>query len=69
MNELHMHPVVMEHMMKQNYESRLREAEMRRLLKHIPSSRSGLQHRVARQLGHLLVQLGSRLQEKQRPVL
>ena len=69
MNELHMHPVVMEHMAKQNYESMLREAEMRQLLKHVPSSRSGLQHRAARRLGHLLVQLGSRLQEKQRPVL
>jgi len=69
MNELHMHPVVMEHMMKQNHESMLRQAEVRQLLKHVPSSRPSLQHRAARQLGHLLVQLGSRLQEKQRPVL
>lgn len=69
MNQLHIHPDLLARLAKQGHESMLCEAKMRRLLKHAPSSRSRLQKHAARRLGQLLVQLGSRLQEQQRPIL
>ncbi len=66
---LHMHPDIVQKLAKQEYQSLLCEAKQRRLIRHLPASRLKWGKQVAHQLGHLLVQLGSRLQEQQRPIL
>jgi hypothetical protein len=45
------------------------ESKQLRLIRQLPASRLKWRKQVVRQLGQVLVQLGSRLQEQQRPIL
>ncbi len=69
MSDMHMHPDLMHKLAEQNHQSVLRDAKLRWLLRHVPSSRRSWSRHMVHRLGSVLVELGSRLQERQRPIL
>jgi hypothetical protein len=69
MNDMQMHPDLLQELARQKHQSVMHEAKMSWLLQHISSSRRSWSRQMAHRLGSVLVELGSRLQERQRPIL